>query len=88
MPNVWFCLTEIAMGLGFLPPILQPRVGASQKFLKIDGAVTAPNTAGRTEIGNAAFGTDACPGEGDGAARFGEPASRFNEVGHSYSSRF
>ena len=58
-------IREILTHEYLLPPRLDTGVFVRQKLLKEHRAIVSPNAAGRAVVGNAAFGADACAGEGD-----------------------
>ena len=54
------------------PPRLVPGTRAGDEFVERDRAVARPQSAGRAEIGNSAFGRNAGAGEGNDGGRLGD----------------
>ena len=61
--GVWTCVGEISMRLALLSPVFVPGRSAGHEVVVQDRLILGPNTAGRTKIGDAAFGADAGPCE-------------------------
>ena len=64
---------ELAVHLGFLPPVFVPGVGAFEELVEKDRAIPGPHAARRAEVGDAALGADAGAGQDDGRSRRGQP---------------
>ena len=54
------------------PPCLVPRIGTGDEFIERDRTVAGPQSAGRTKIGNAAFGRNAGAGKGNDGGGLGD----------------
>jgi hypothetical protein len=80
MRDIRLGISKVAVHFAFLPPVFVTTIGASKKLIKVHSAILRPYPAGRAEIGDAAFGTDASTCEDHGRFRCGNPVSDVRNI--------